>query len=273
MRLIPYIRVSTDEQAEQGHSLTAQEATLQRFAAHAGHNLADALTDEGVSAGRPLAKRKGGAAMLAALRAQRAQGVLVARVDRLFRDVRDALEFFAEAAGAGWAVVSAGEHIDTSTPAGRLQLNIMLATAQYEREIASVRTTAVSQSLRERGKVYGVVPYGCIAVEGMLVRDPRAWRVREQIIEWHNGRRYSLRTIRNLLHDLRIVSPTGQRWWSTSTLSNLIDTHETLAHLPPMEGDCADEPATATEAKVSHGSDIRHNSPSAADAAGAGGTA
>lgn len=260
MKLIPYIRVSTDDQADTGHSLTAQEHTLQRFAAHNGHALAEQVADEGVSAGKALGKRKGGAAVLAALRAGRAEGVLVARMDRLFRNLFDALGFFAEAADAGWVVVSAGEHIDTSTPAGRLQLHIMLATAEYERQMASVRTAAVSTSLRERGKVFGTTPYGCMAIDGDLLRVRDTWAIREMIVEWHRGRRYSLRTIRGMLHDQRIPAPAGGRWWSTSTLAGLLDSHDTLAHLPMHSANAAGDYALTTCPDVSRGPRIEHNS-------------
>jgi len=260
MRLIPYIRVSTDDQAETGHSLAAQEHGLQRFAAHNGHQLAEQVADEGVSAGKALGKRRGGAALLATLRAGNADGVLVARMDRLFRNLFDALGFFAEAADAGWVVISAGEHIDTSTPGGRLQLHIMLATAEYERQLASVRTAAVSTSLRERGKVFGTTPYGCLAVDGDLLRLRDIWAIREMIVEWHRGHRYSLRTIRGMLHDQRIPAPAGGRWWSTSTLAGLLDSHDTLAHLP-MHSTDADGTFLLTNApSVSRGTKIEHNS-------------
>lgn len=259
MRLVPYVRVSTEDQAGQGHSLAQQESALLRHAASIGAELTGFVADEGVSAGKALCKRAGGRAVLDLLRSGRADGVLVTRVDRLFRDVLDALTFLAEAQQRSWVLVSANEHVDTTTPAGRLQLNIMLATGQYEREMASVRTAAVSRSLRERGKVFGVVPFGCVAIEGVLLRDPRTWGVREMIVGWHIGQRESLRTIRGRLHDRRITSPTGKRWWSTSTLANLIDTHESLSHLPLLQSQPAADVSLSPEGDVSHESKTGHN--------------
>lgn len=260
MRLTPYLRVSTDDQAGQGHSLAQQEGALLRHGAAAGVELTAMVADEGVSAGKALARRAGGKALLDMLRSERSDGVLVTRVDRLFRDVLDALTFLAEAQKRGWVLVSTTEHIDTATPAGRLQLNILLATAQYEREMASVRTAAVSRSLKERGRTYGVVPFGCVAIDGALVRDPRTWGIRQMICEWHVGARESLRTIRMRLHDRRITSPTGKRWWSTSTLANLIDTHESLSHLPLLQTQPAADVPLSPEAGVSHESKTGHNS-------------
>ena len=269
MRLIPYIRVSTDEQADHGHSLTAQRHTLTRFGEQGAHFLLETLADEGVSGGRDLGKRKGGAMLLAQLRSGIADGVVVTRMDRLVRDLYDALGVFREANRRGWAVVSATEMIDTATPGGELQLHLMLATAQYERRIASMRTAAVSASLRERGKVYGTTPYGCVAIDGALVRDPRTWGIREQIVEWHNGRRYSLGTIRGMLYDLRIAAPAGGRRWGRSSIAGVIETHDSLSHLPLLTAEHDAPRASLTnEAEVSHESEIGHNSPAATTANG-----
>lgn len=261
MRLIPYIRVSSEEQADTGHSLTAQRDTLQRYGAGQGHYLLEALADEGVSGGRDLGKRKGGHRMLELLRRGDADGVLVTRLDRIFRDLYDALIFFRECSRRGWALVCACEPIDTSTPAGRLQLHIMLAVAQHERELASVRTIAVSTSLRERGKVFGTVPYGCHAIDGMLVRDPHTWPIREQIVGWYRGQRYSLRTIARMLRDLRVCAPAGGRNWSTSTLAGVIDSHDSLAHLPLSDDEQGRALLSLTnEMDVSREPNIEHNS-------------
>lgn len=253
MRLIPYVRVSTDEQADHGHSLTAQREALNAYAAAQGHLLVEGCADEGVSGGRGLTQRAGGNRMLALLERGDADGVIVTRLDRLFRDLFDGLAFFRRAVKRDWRVVSLFDAIDTSTPAGRLHLHIMLATAQYERELARERTTAVTHSLRARGRVYGTTPFGCISEGGKLYRAPSAWRIREMIVEWHNARRYSLRTIRGMLYDLRIPAPAGGLRWSTSTLRGLIETHHSLAHLPVMGAQSADLSSPATEAPVSHG--------------------
>jgi DNA invertase Pin-like site-specific DNA recombinase len=270
MRLIPYVRVSTEEQADTGHSLTAQRETLQRYGMGKGLCLLETLVDEGVSGGRDLNKRRGGARLLERLRRDEADGVLVTRVDRLFRDLFDALNFTRECSRRGWSIVAVNEPVDTTTPAGRLQLNIMLAVAQHEREIASVRTQAVSTSLRERGKVFGVVPYGTRNVDGMLLRDPATWPWRVQIVAWYVGQRYSLRTIAGMLRDQRIAAPAGGRTWSTSTLAGVIETHDSLTHLPALHGEQIAAPLSlTTETVVSREPRIEHNS-AAAEAGGAG---
>ena len=94
MRLIAYARVSTDYQAEFGHSLPQQVDRLRDHAALLGHTVVDVVLDEGVSGSVELHKRPAGKQLLEALRTKRADGALVVRLDRLFRNTLDGLIFF-----------------------------------------------------------------------------------------------------------------------------------------------------------------------------------
>jgi DNA invertase Pin-like site-specific DNA recombinase len=235
MKLVGYLRVSTEEQAREGVSLGQQLRRLQAYCELHGHELVGDFADEGVSASIPLARRAGGAKMLAALKAGTAQGVVVIRLDRLFRDALDGLTFFRAAERTGATVHSISELIDSSTPAGKLSLTIQLAAAQYERDLAVQRATECNAALREQGRVYGHVPYGCVAVgegdERRLMRDPETWPVRDDAVEdMTNG--ISLRSVAAHLQARNIPSPTGKRRWSPNTLRELRTHHETLRKLP-----------------------------------------
>lgn len=267
MRLIPYIRVSTEDQREHGHSLGQQHDRLLRYFAVHEFEAAPAIFDEGVSASIPLAKRPGGAKLLAELRAGRANGVAVIRLDRLFRNALDGLRFFEEEIEAVDARVhSVTESIDTSTPSGWLALIMQLATADFARRLDVVRATETNHALRAAGKVYGGVPFGCVAIGGEcyfddtkrkhrvrgagLARDRALWTVREAIVDL----RASGETLRAIAARLRAdghTPPRGGRNWSPSTLRGIIDTHDSLMHLP-----WSDDPAVvdaAVDVRVSRG--------------------
>jgi len=251
MRLIAYIRVSTEEQAGQGHSIEHQQTRVRDYCALYGHELVDVIVDEGVSASLPLAKRQGGAALQQALRLGRASGVVVVRLDRLFRNALDGLRFFEEELVACDACVhSVTEVLDTSTPSGWLGLIMQLATADYARRLDVQRGRETNRALREQGRVFGVVPFGCIAEGGeayidrvdgrdrmrgaYLFRDPNSWGMREWIVrQRESGISYS--RIRENLRLNGTPSPTGERYWSKSTLKNICETHDSLAHLPMAE--------------------------------------
>lgn len=251
MRLLGYIRVSTDDQAEHGHSLAVQEARLRAYCDAHEHELAGIFADEGVSAGVPLGARRAGRQLLAALLAGEADGVAVVRLDRMFRCALDGLSFFAKVARRQRvAVHSVSELIDTNTPAGKLNLTIQLATAEYERDLAAQRATDNSAGLRLAGRVYGHVPFGCTEVDGRLFRDPISWPHRKRIVGLRNSG-YSLATIARVLRDECVLTPGGGRTWAKSTLSALCTTHLGLEHLPMLPVEAAPAPARAPETEVS----------------------
>lgn len=274
MRLIAYVRVSTDDQSKYGHSLPQQPVRIAAWAALHGHVIVDVIIDDGVSASKvALAKRPGGKTLLARLAAGEADGVVAQRIDRLFRSARDGLAFAEDfAIRHRVALLTADGSIDTTTPTGWLLLAITLVTAQYEALMTAQRSRETSRSLREAGAVYGTVPYGCVEVggtpdkRGVLMRCPRTWPIREMIVRWRSEgitlagqhgpsdvqhlRKLSLRSIRDLLREQRITAPAGGRHWSLATLKTLIDSHADLCHLP-MAVDGTPAPAGAPETEVS----------------------
>lgn len=252
MDLIAYCRVSTEDQAESGHSLAQQRERVQAYCALHGHRLTHVVVDEGVSASIPLHKRVGGAALLAAIRVGQGAGVVAVRLDRMFRNALDGLRFFEDVAGRhAVAVHSVSELIDTSTPAGRLALTIQLAAAQYERDLAAQRATECNAALRERGRVYGGVPYGCMRVGDELLRDPLTWPMRECIVSLRDVQQMTLRQIAERLRVNRVPSPTGSRGWSPNTISRICKTHRDLTHLAMGAHDDA-SPTPTPDTEASH---------------------
>lgn len=247
MDVLAYIRVSTDEQAAHGHSVDMQPARIRQYCEAEGLNIVGVICDAGVSGSVPLTRRPGGRELLTRLRAGEAEGVVVVRLDRLFRDALDGLQFFTARRAA--QVISIAERIDTSTASGRFHLTIELARAQYERDLASERTTDNTRAMRQAGRVYGAVPYGLQADGGQMRRNPATWPIRQQIVDWR-GYGHSLDTIRQRLREDRTPAPSGGRWWSKSVLANLIKTHDSLAHLPMAGAQPESSTPTPTDAEV-----------------------
>lgn len=233
MRVIGYVRVSTDDQVRDGHSLAQQPERLAAACTAFGHQLVDMIDEpDGTSGARPLERRQGGAQLLRRLKAGEAEGVMVIRLERLFRDMLDGLAFFRGFARRhGVQVVSLAEHIDTSTAAGRLALNIHLLMADAERDKVGERTREVMQGLRQNGRVFGHVPYGCLSVDGALFRDPGTWPVRDWI-SLQRSAGCSFQQIAAQLRRHQIPAPAGGRSWAKSTLQSLVRAHLSLSHLP-----------------------------------------
>lgn len=160
MRVIGYIRVSTDEQANSGLSLGAQRDKLAAYAALYDLDLVEIIEDAGESA--KSLKRPGLQRALAALKAGKADGLLIVKLDRLTRSVGDWQKLidahFNEKAAK--QLFSVSDSIDTRTAAGRMVLNILLSVAQWEREQCGERTRDALAHKISKGERCGKVRFG-----------------------------------------------------------------------------------------------------------------
>lgn len=165
---IGYVRVSTVEQADSGLSLEAQRRRIAAYAEANGWNLVATYEDAGQSA--KTIQRAGLKQALSALSPGRV--LLVLKLDRLTRSVKDiyALTELIEGVGAEWAAVQ--EKFDTSTATGRLMLNLIVQLSQWEREVIGERTSSALKEKRQRGERLGTTPLGFRTEGGQVVQDP-----------------------------------------------------------------------------------------------------
>lgn len=147
-RVAIYARVSTKEQ-----STETQVVQLTAYCQSRGWTDVAVFRDDGISRvrdNRPELDR---------LRQQMMMGeftaVVVSKMDRLGRSLGMILRFWDEADGAGVRVIVIDQGIDTSTPAGRLQRNMLAALAEFERELILERTQAGVARARALGKKFG----------------------------------------------------------------------------------------------------------------------
>jgi DNA invertase Pin-like site-specific DNA recombinase len=171
-RIVGYVRVSTQQQADEGHSLRAQRDRLAAYCDLYGLELVAVLADEGASAST-MDGRPGLAEALRMVRAGDADGVLVAKLDRLTRSTRDLASLLEDAGRRGWALLSVAEQLDTSSAAGRLVVGVLGVVGQWEREAIGERTSTAMASMRQRGLYTGgAARYGYRAgSDGTLAED------------------------------------------------------------------------------------------------------
>jgi DNA invertase Pin-like site-specific DNA recombinase len=158
-KVVGYIRVSTIEQANDGVSLAAQRAKLEAYALALDLELVEICVDAGVSA--KSLDREGLQQALDAMRSKRADGLVVAKLDRLTRSVVD-LGWLIEPKrfGERWELLSVGDSIDTRTAAGRMVLRMLAVVSEWEREAIGERTKAAMEHLRSEGVAVGRAPFG-----------------------------------------------------------------------------------------------------------------
>jgi DNA invertase Pin-like site-specific DNA recombinase len=164
-KAIGYIRVSTQEQATQGYSLDAQTAKLKAYADLYDIELIEIVVDAGVSA--KTLKREGLTKVLTTLENGGADAVLIFKLDRLTRSVKD-WNILIEKYFTHKALLSVSDQIDTRTAAGRLCLNVLMSVAQWERETIGERTSTALQYKKSQGGHCGAFPYGYETVEKEL---------------------------------------------------------------------------------------------------------
>ena len=168
MRAIGYIRVSTAQQADFGVSLDAQEQKVRAMAIVQGAELSEVLIDSGES-GKTLA-RPGMERLLRLVDSGAITTVIVAKLDRLTRSVKDLAILLERFQKRGVALVSVAESLDTSSAAGRLVLNVMVATSQWEREAIGERTKDALQHKKASGQRVGTIPFGFkLAQDGLHI--------------------------------------------------------------------------------------------------------
>ena len=156
--VVAYVRVSTEEQANEGVSLDAQEARIRAYCAMRGLELVEVIIDAGVSAGKPLSTRDGGKRVLDLVRTRKVNAVVALKLDRLFRNCADCLTVIAgwDKAGVALHLVDiGGSAVDTSSAMGRFFLTVMAGAAELERNQIRERTSMAMKHMASKGEYTG----------------------------------------------------------------------------------------------------------------------
>ena len=172
LRAAIYARVSTHDQNPDN-----QLEELRRFAAARGWD-AKEYVDHGVSGAKE--RRPALDVLVADAKRRRFDAIVVWRLDRLGRNLKHLITLLDEMTALGIAFVSLAEGIDATTPAGKLQLHILGAIAEFERGRIQERVKAGLARARAQGKRLGRPrkhPAAIGAVHGTVRDAARAWGV------------------------------------------------------------------------------------------------
>jgi site-specific DNA recombinase len=211
MRAIGYVRVSTDKQSEKGISLDAQTEKIRAMAVVHGAELMEVVQDGGESA--KSLNRPGIQRVLGMIERREVQAVIIAKLDRLTRSVKDLCELLELFERRGVALISVAESLDTGSAAGRLVMNIMAAVSQWEREAIGERTRDALQHKRGQGERVGNIAFGYrLAPDGKHVElDPGEQTVLTDIRELRDSG-VSLRRIAITLNERSLTTRRGTSW-------------------------------------------------------------
>jgi DNA invertase Pin-like site-specific DNA recombinase len=202
VRVLAYVRVSSDEQADSRAGLEAQRAAIQAECMRRAWEIVEVIEDAGYSAKDM--RRPGVQAALDELERGRADGLVVAKLDRLSRSMLDFTALMAKAQKQGWALVALDCAVDTTTPAGEAMAHVLATFAQFERRLIGQRTREALAVKRKQGVRLGRPQ----SIPPRLARRIRSMRTRG----------LTLQAICDKLNSEGVPTPRGGSTWRPTSL-------------------------------------------------------
>lgn len=214
--VIAYVRVSTAQQGRSGLGLQDQQEAIRAFAAREGFKVAEEFTEVETGKGSDAIDRR--PQLAAALRAARKlrAAVVVAKLDRLSRDVHFISGLMAER--VEFIVTDLGRQADPFI------LHLYAALAEKERALISERTRAALRSAKRRGRKLGMQARPKAAARAIQQAGAAANRVKAEA--WAKSNRWAIegalkeahtfRATAALLNERGVNTPTGGPWYAAS---------------------------------------------------------
>lgn len=217
-RVAIYVRVSTVEQAQEGYSIPAQIALLKKYAETYGYVITKMYQDAGIS-GKNIQDRPGLLQMLEDAKQHKFDIVLIWKLSRLSRSLLDMLSVVDLLQQNNVSLLSYSEHFDTSTPIGKMLLQLLGSIAEFERNtiIENVKM-GMNQRFKE-GLSKSSIPFAYSYSDSnkeVLVDSEKAEAVREifrryvaganiqQLVDYLNGLGYTNRIGRKWRHEMLV---------------------------------------------------------------------
>lgn len=220
-KAVGYARVSSQDQAESGLSLTHQENKIRAYATALDIELTGIAVDAGYSAkslNRPAMQE-----VMNQVKSGAVDCVIILKLDRLTRSVKDlgaVVELFEK---TGAALISVQDSINTATAAGRLVLNVLGSVAQWEREAVGERTKAALSVKKSAGQRVGEIPFGYALADDGITLEPVAAELEAiAMMKELRANGASFAKIALELEARGITTKKGKSRWQPMTISNIL---------------------------------------------------
>jgi len=226
MRLVGYTRVSTEKQESEGLSLQAQAHKIKSYCELHDHELV-ALLAEAQSAkdtNRPQFQHA-----ISMIDDDMCDAVVVVKIDRLSRNVRDMAQLIEDRKLAG-KIISITDKIDLTTAQGKFFTHILIALSQLEREQTGERVRDALGEAKRQGARLGRTPYGYKRLEErdesgrrIIVEHPKEQGVIYAIFNL-KSQGYTFRDIAEFLNTKEVPTRRGKPWahQSVQTIYNRV---------------------------------------------------
>lgn len=218
-----YIRVSTEEQVNDGFSIHAQKEKLTKYAEINDWKIIDYYIDNGIS-GKNLEERPEITRLLGDIEKGKINNVLIYKLDRLTRSMKDLIYLIDFFESNECTFSSQTEKIDTSNAVGRMFVKIIGIFAEFERENLAERVAfGYEQKTREGNytNTNGVYGYNYLVGEKRLIVNTEEKKLVNRIFDLYiNGKSYF--KIANLFNKEKIPTKRGGHW-AASTIKSIIN--------------------------------------------------
>ncbi|MDQ0414185.1 recombinase family protein [Mesobacillus stamsii] len=213
-----YIRVSTQEQVQEGYSISAQKERLKAYCIAQGWDDFKFYVDEGLSAkdtDRPQLK-----ILLEHIKSDSIKTVLVYKLDRLTRSVLDLYRLLETFDKYNCAFKSATEVYDTTTAMGRMFITIVAALAQWERENLGERVIMGQVEKARQGEYSAKAPYGFDKKDNKLIINEQQSKI---ILSWIEEIKSgtSIRKLSDMMNNSNVKPIRGYKWHIATMLDIL----------------------------------------------------
>jgi site-specific DNA recombinase len=216
-RAVGYLRVS--KQNEKGVSLDSQAEKVRAMACVHDAEV-EIVTDDGETGKH--ANRPGLQRVLEMVRRGEVELVIVAKLDRLTRSVKDLGELLELFQRRNVSLVSVAEALDTGSAAGRLVMNIMASVSQWERETIAERTATALRHKRAHRRVFNHSPYGYSRNGDELAAVPEEQATIARMKSWRASG-WTLRRVADELNASGKPTKSGTGKWHAETVRGIME--------------------------------------------------
>ena len=226
LRTAIYVRVSTEEQVQEGYSIRGQSEKLKHYALLKEWDIYNIYSDEGIS-GKNIEERPAITQLIEDIKNGKVNNVLVFRVDRLTRNTKNLIELVELFEENDCAFNSLTESIDTDTPSGRMFLKIIGIFAEFERENLATRLKLGFERKAKEGYTLAshCFSYGYIRKKGEKTQEiqPEEARIVKEIFAMYVDENMTMTKIAKILNERKIKTKNNGKTWCSTAIRRILE--------------------------------------------------
>jgi site-specific DNA recombinase len=194
-----YVRVSTEEQAKEGYSIQAQTEVLTQYCKLYNMDIFKVYSDLGIS-GKSIRERPGLTELLEDAANGRFGFIIVWKISRLSRSLKDLMSLVDRFESSGISFISYSEKFDTSTPVGRMTLQILGSIAEFERNTIVENVKLGLRQKAKEGKWTGNHVFGYDNLDKKIIINEKEAALVKQIYRLYIEENMGFRKIADVLN-------------------------------------------------------------------------